>query len=267
MIKKLLLATSCFLYFSQLSHADHYVIAHYKTRFIEKKEGNPFYRQSPCSTFKIPLAIMGFQENLLQDNDLPIHDYKVGYTNWIPVWEKSFTPFTWMRDSCVWYSQEIIAKPYGLEKLQKFVDKFNYGNKDVSGTNEKIDYTFSWLNSSLKISPREQINFLFKFLERGYGINENIYQKVKSIIPQEDFINNWVLHGKTGTSFFRHDDGSWDKTKQMGWYIGWIEKYRQKYVFAYAIDEMDTNPKLGAGLTAKQRLKEKLEEFVLQRGL
>ncbi|MDP1723699.1 MAG: penicillin-binding transpeptidase domain-containing protein [Alphaproteobacteria bacterium] len=264
MIKKLFLVVFCVLISSKTLQADNYVIANYKTRFIEEKGGNPFQRQSPCSTFKIPLAIIGFQENYLLDNNAPECDYQTGYTNWIPIWEQSFTPFTWMQKSCVWYSQEIIAKPYGQERLQQFVDNFKYGNMDASGTNESYDYASSWLNSSLQISPREQINFLFKFLDRGYGATEKIYQQVKNIIPQEDLINGWVLHGKTGTSYFWNEDGSWDKRKQMGWYIGWIEKYRQKYVFAYAINEMETDPNLSAGLTAKQRIKEKLEAFILK---
>lgn len=263
MFKKFLLMVSCILIFSQSLFADNYVIANYQSRFIEEKGGNIFQRQSPCSTFKIPLAIIGFQENYLLNAHSPDCTYQEGYTNWLPKWEQSFTPLTWMQDSCVWYSQEIIAKPYGQEKLQQFVEKFKYGNMDVSGTNAR-DYSFSWLNSSLQISPREQISFLFKFLERGYGVTEKIYQQVKNIIPQENLINGWVLHGKTGTSCFLNDDESWDKTKQMGWYVGWIEKYRQKYVFAYAINEIETYPNLGAGLIAKQRVIDKLTKFILK---
>jgi beta-lactamase class D len=267
MFKKFLLIVSYILISSQSLFADNYVIANYKSRFIEESSGNTFQRQSPCSTFKIPLAIIGFQENYLLNNNSPDCDYKEGYTNWLLKWEQSFTPFTWMQDSCVWFSQEIIAKSYGQERLQQFVENFKYGNMDASGTNESYDYSFSWLNSSLQISPREQISFLFKFLERGYGITEKIYQQVKKIIPQENLINGWVLHGKTGTSYFWNEDGSWDKAKQMGWYVGWIEKFRQKYVFAYAINEMDTDPNLGAGLMAKQRIKDKLKEFILRNNL
>lgn len=267
MIKHFLFVGMYVFVFSTELYADNYVIAHHKVRFIEEKGGNPFKRQSPCSTFKIPLAIIGFQENYLQNNELPLWDYQDGYINWIPAWKNMFSPLTWMKKSCVWYSQKVIAEPYGQERLQQFVEKFKYGNMDVSGTDENYGYSFSWLNSSLQISPREQLSFLFKFLERGYGITEKIYQKVKNIIPQEELINGWKLYGKTGTSYFWNEDRTWDTTKQMGWYIGWIEKYRQKYVFAYAIEEMETNPTLPAGLAAKQRLIKKLKAFIKKRPL
>ena len=41
--------------------------------------------------------------------------------------------------------------------LQKFLDKINYGNKDISGGISKF-----WLGSTLKISANEQLQFIKK---------------------------------------------------------------------------------------------------------
>jgi beta-lactamase class D len=251
-----LFLVTMFLLNSFLLHADNYLIVD-RINLIVERGGDIYQEMSPCSTFKIPLALLGFREGILVDAKNPKMNYADGFVNWHPKWEKACDPKTWLQESCVWYSQEVITKPLGQEKLQQFVNELNYGNKDVSGKYNE-DYNFSWLNSSLKISPYNQVNFLIKLLSFCYFGFAN--DKTISIMPSEKLENNWNLYGKTGTSYFRKEDGSDDKTKQMGWYIGWIQKWGMRYIFAYAIEEMETNPELSGGQMAKKRILEILRQ-------
>lgn len=120
----------------------------------------------------------------------------------------------------------------GEDKFKSFVDQFNYGNKDTSGNPGKGDgLTQSWLGSSLKISPREQITFITKLLNHDLGTSEKSYNQTISIMP-EFSAGGWNVHGKTGTSWQRLPNGEYDRTKPLGWFVGWAEKDRQKVVFA-----------------------------------
>lgn len=90
-------------------------------------------RISPCSTFKIPLALMGYEMKVLQDETHPEWPFtprpdgeEVNVQQQI-----SHNPKSWMSNSIVWYSQVLTPK-IGLLKFKKFVEQFNYGNKDVS---------------------------------------------------------------------------------------------------------------------------------------
>lgn len=46
---------------------------------IIKQDGNCKNRLSPCSTFKIPIALMGFEEGILKNEDYPSLPYKEKY--------------------------------------------------------------------------------------------------------------------------------------------------------------------------------------------
>lgn len=88
-------------------------------------------RISPCSTFNIPLSLMGFDSGILVDETAPEWPFE-GYTDFLPVWKMPMTPQLWMRHSRVWFSQ-VLTTAMGLQQFQDYVDRFTYGNKDLSG--------------------------------------------------------------------------------------------------------------------------------------
>ena len=66
-----------------------------------------------------------------------------------------------MRESVVWFSQRLTPK-LGTKKLQNYLNKFQYGNKNLKG-----GLTQAWLNPptnpvGLKISAYEQVEFMKK---------------------------------------------------------------------------------------------------------
>lgn len=53
---------------------------------VIKKEGDCESRHSPCSTFKIPISLMAYNEELLIDETHPEIPFKEGYTDFLDKW-------------------------------------------------------------------------------------------------------------------------------------------------------------------------------------
>ena len=100
----------------------------------------------------------------------PLWPFKKGYPDFLEVWKQDQTPKSWMKNSCVWYSQ-VLTRKLGMQKFQSYVTKLNYGNMDLSGDKGKNNgLTNAWLSSSLEISSIEQISFLEKLLNNTLRI-------------------------------------------------------------------------------------------------
>lgn len=196
-------------------------------------------RMSPCSTFKITLSLMGYDADILKDEKTPIWDFQDGYDDWIVSWRAPQSPQSWMTYSCVWYSK-ILALQLGMEKIQNYLTSMEYGNKDISGGLGKPGpTTVAWINSSLKISPKEQVSFIQKMIQGNLLISTNSIQMTKAILFKEELPEGWKLFGKTGWSGSDiTEDG---KTLEHSWFVGWIEKDYNFYPFAYLICEKKIN--------------------------
>jgi len=218
---------------------------------IIEKTGNCAERFPPCSTFKVPLAVMGFDSGILKDAKNPVWKYQEGFTKFLKVWEEDHWPQKWLKNSCVWYSQEM-NKKMGMEKFAKYIEDFNYGNMDVSGDEGKNNgLTHSWLSSSLQISPMEQISFLEQLLSGKLAVSKDAHEKTIQSIESFPFEKDWTLHGKTGSGYKGAPEN------KIGWYIGWLENGDRKIIFVHLIEGQKIN-----GLVAKEEVKEKLTNFV-----
>ena len=195
---------------------------------ILKEEGDCDARMSPASSFKIPLSLMGFDSGILQTTTLPTWPYQEKYEAVLETQRQALNPTTWMQYSAVWYSQELTQK-LGKEKFKTYMKSFEYGNQDISGDPGKNNgLTRSWLMSSLKISPREQIAFISKMLKNQFPVSQKAYTLTKEILFREELSHGWKLYGKTGTLI---------KAGQHtgGWFVGWVNKGNQTLVFAQFI--------------------------------
>lgn len=194
---------------------------------------------SPCSTFKIPLSLMGYDAAILKDEVDPIWEFQEGYDDWLPFWRAPQSPLSWMKYSCVWYSK-ILSLELGLQKIQNYLVAIEYGNQDASGglaAPGPLDPF--WINSSLEISPKEQVDFLQKILRNQLPFSPKAMQMTKVLIFKEELPGGWKLFGKTGWS--GSDVAKDGKTLEHGWFIGWIEKEDHFYPFAYLIREKKIN--------------------------
>jgi beta-lactamase class D len=180
-------------------------------------------RFSPNSTFKIPLALMGFEKSLLKDeNQLIKWDWKQYDRKEL---NQDQTPMTWMDRSVVWVSQWIT--PQLTESIiQKFLKDFDYGNQDFSGGINK-----AWLDSSLKISPNEQITFMTKFWKENFPLSKKTFELTKKITFIKKLDSKAELFGKTGTGC-RSEGCDKSPGLMQGWFIGILKTQKDAYAFA-----------------------------------
>jgi beta-lactamase class D len=168
-------------------------------------------RFPPCSTFKIPLALMAFDRGVLADETTT---YKWdGVDRGRAVWNRDTSAADWMRNSVVWYSQRLTPL-LGEKTIGGYLREFNYGNRDISG-----GITRFWLDSTLTISADEQLEF-FKRLWRGQlPVSRRAMALTEKIMYLETSPSGAVLAGKTGSGNLHpgvHDG------LLMGWFIGHV---------------------------------------------
>jgi len=196
-------------------------------------------QMSPCSTFKIPLSLMGYDASVLKDETNPIWEFQEGYDDWLASWRAPQSPLSWMKYSCVWYSK-VLSLKLGLEKIQTYLTAFAYGNQDASeGLADPGPLDPFWINSSLKISAREQVDFIQKMIRSQLPVSSTAIQMTKTLLFKEELAEGWKLFGKTGWS--GSDITKDGKTLEHSWFVGWIEKEHSFYPFAYLIRDNKIN--------------------------
>jgi beta-lactamase class D len=196
-------------------------------------------RNSPASTFKIAIAVMGYDADILSDAHAPAWPYKEEYAAWRESWKTTIDPTSWLRESVVWYSREITRR-LGAERFKDYADRFDYGNRDLSGDpGQSNGLSNAWLSSSLQISPVEQVAFIRKLLSHQLPASERALDQTIAILPQFTLADGWTAHGKTGTGFQVGPDSKPDRDRQFGWFVGWAQKAEYKVVFARLIKDDD----------------------------
>ncbi|MGE3318798.1 MAG: class D beta-lactamase [Candidatus Berkiella sp.] len=228
---------------------------------VIKQEGDCQTRYAPCSTFKIAISLMGYDDNLLKNETKPEYPFKKGYADYLAVWKEPHNPTLWMKNSCIWYSQ-VLTEQLGMKKFKDYVELFNYGNKDVSGDKGKNNgLTHAWLSSSLEISPIEQTQFLQKMLDHNLPVSVKAQEMTNNILFLEELPNGWKLYGKTGSGSLLNADKTQKLELQHGWFVGYLKKDQRTITFAYHIVD-DEKQETYAGPRAKVAAKEKLVNLI-----
>lgn len=169
-------------------------------------------RLSPCSTFKIPNALIGIDLGILQD-ETTLYKWD-GSQQLFTIWERDHTLESAVHYSAVWYFQKL-AEEIGANEYRDYLMKFHYGNRDISS-----GLTHFWLGKSLLISPVEQLNFLANLYRGNLPVTLKALETVKKILILER-TPTWILSGKTGTNYEQH----------LGWFVGHIRVGEKEYVF------------------------------------
>ncbi|MBS3652486.1 class D beta-lactamase [Pseudaminobacter sp. 19-2017] len=201
------------------------------------EEGDCAKRMSPASSFKIAISLMGFDAGILTSPSAPELPFRKGYASWRPEWKRPATPARWMKYSVVWYSQQVTQR-LGEKRFKGYVEKFGYGNRDVSGDPGKANgLTNAWLSSSLQISPAEQVDFLRKLVRRELPVSEAALANTAAILDYGVQPGGWQTYGKTGTGIPRGADGRSLKDERFGWFVGWAQRDGRTVVFARLIKD------------------------------
>ena len=171
---------------------------------------------SPASTFKIYSALFGLESGMISPEQSLIPWDGQHYT--YDSWNADQTLESAMQNSVTWYFQAL-DRQTGLSAIKEYIQKIGYGSQTVEG-----DISSYWINSSLKISPVEQVELLEKFYYNRFGFAEENIEAVKSSIRLYS-TEEGTLSGKTGTKEVNGLNTS-------GWFIGYVEKDNRTYFFA-----------------------------------
>ena len=189
-------------------------------------------RIAPQSTFKVLNALVGLQtgvvggEGHLKKWDGVISSYSAN--------NRDHTLASAMTNSVVWYFKDM-ARNIGEDRMHKWIDQVGYGNGDISGGIDQF-----WLESSLFISPIEQVNFIAKLYKEDLPFDKSVIQTVKKIITLEQD-DNHIFAGKTGTK----------SNLGGGWFVGYISCKNKTYTFATYIDGPNASGPIARGITER----------------
>lgn len=173
-------------------------------------------RFAPCSTFKIPNSALLLESGVVRDAEhLLKYDPALKLEG---AWAQDQTLRTAFQRSALWYYQEM-ARRLGSERLQMYVNRFDYGNRDVSGPVDK-----AWLGNPLKISPDEQVRFLQRLHDGKLGLSARTSGIMNDIMLAGEGAG-YKLKAKTGACRAPGEPVSL-------WYVGWVEKGGDVYYFA-----------------------------------
>lgn len=196
------------------------------------REGTCGERVTPASTFKIAISLMGFDSGVLRDEHAPYLPYQESYASSNPSWRHGTDPAGWLRESIVWYSQQVTSQ-LGAGSVRNYVQSFEYGNRDIASVAGMDDaVAFSELSPTLRISALEQATFLRKVVNRSLPLSAHAYDMTARLLKLDQPVNGWEVYGKTGTAAVRLPDGSADQAQDIGWFVGWAVKDGRTVVFA-----------------------------------
>lgn len=183
---------------------------------------------SPCSTFKIISTLAAFESGVISPEQSKI---TWDGTEWyFESWNKDMTIIEAFQTSCVWYYRKLTDE-IGIEYIQNYLDSIQYGNCDISqwggsGFNGISLIDSFWLESSLLISPREQVDIMYQIFEGKTDINTNYIAELKEMMYKKNTDNTVKIYGKTGSG-------------NGGWYVGFFELDGENTYFAVRLSQQE----------------------------
>ena len=173
-------------------------------------------RVAPNSTYKIYDALFGLEEEIITPENSFIAWN--GKTYPFEAWNADQTLQSAMNSSVNWYF-ESVDEQLGAANISNYIEEIGYGNENISG-----DFSTYWMESSLKISPIEQVELLTRLQNNSLGFAPENINAVKDAICLCSS-DAGTFYGKTGT-------GRVDGQDVNGWFIGYIETADNTYFFA-----------------------------------
>ena len=176
----------------------------------------------PASTFKIPNSVIALETGVVGDPDKDIFKWD-GVVRSIEGWNRDHTLRSAIAASAVPVYQEI-ARRIGAERMQKYLDLFEYGNRDIGGGIDQF-----WLTGNLRIDPVQQIDFVDRLRRGTLPVSKRSQELVRDILPVTKS-GDAVIRAKTGLI------GAEAGKPSLGWLVGWAEKGSANAVFALNMD-------------------------------
>jgi beta-lactamase class D len=201
------------------------------------ERGDCAARLSPASTFKIPHALVALETGVVTTTSVERWD---GVTHGQQAeWNHDHTVVSALRPSVLWFFQRI-APRIGAERMTTWLERFEYGNHDVSGP-----ITEYWINGRLRISPREQVQFLRRFYRGKLPITPAYIEAVRQGLEQkpgtvQNALGVHRLKGDWRRATLNAKTGATSVTGlRVSWLVGELRSSGREYAFAAAVWRAD----------------------------
>lgn len=181
----------------------------------------------PCSTFKIWNTLIGIEKGLITSPNDEFYkwDNKVRF---IPDWNKDLNFKEAFKVSCVPAFQDL-AKKIGTNFMQDWINKINYGDKNISSGIEIF-----WLpregEKPILITPEQQALLIKELINKKLLFSKKALNILKEVmlVKQTD---KGTLFGKTGSGENVQDIPN----NNIGWFVGYVVSEKGSYSFACII--------------------------------
>jgi beta-lactamase class D len=176
-----------------------------------------------ASTFKIFNSLIALDTGVIKSLDQVIK-WDGHFHTGFPDWNRDHTLTSAYKASCVWCFQQL-ARKVGATRYEQQLSDAVYGHLRKPFVVDQF-----WLDGSLSISAREQVEFLRKLVNRSLPYKASAYDKLRTVMLMED-APDYRVRAKTGWAT-RSDP-------QIGWYVGYVETPADTWLFTLNIDIHD----------------------------
>lgn len=194
-------------------------------------------RRSPCSTFKIISSLIALENGIIEsDNSTRTWS---GEIFWNEEWNKDIDFSDAFHASCVWYFREIIDE-IGKDMIQEELSRLQYGNCDISDWDGRLNtnnnnpaLTGFWIESSLLISPKEQVEVMERIFSDNTAYSEETRNQLKQVmLLSEQNEADISIYGKTGM-------GKAHGIVVDSWFTGFADTTDKRIYFCVYLGETD----------------------------
>ena len=160
-------------------------------------------RSSPCSTFKIISSLIALENGIIEPEN-STRKWS-GEIFWNEDWNRDIDSYEAFRTSCVWYYRQVVDD-IGKDLMQKELNRLQYGNCDISDWEGQLNTNNSnralngfWIESSLMISPKEQVEVMERIFGKGSDYSEETQNELKQVMLMPEIDGTDIsIYGKTG---------------------------------------------------------------------
>lgn len=200
---------------------------------------------APNSSFKIISSLMGLESGVIQPSDSTMKWDGTVYP--VEDWNKDLDYQEAFKSSVIWYYRKVLDL-VGQDYVQDTVDKLSYGNCDISQWEGSLDNKVFpqikdlksingfWQESSLKISPLQQAEVMYKIFQDKDVFSAQNISLVKELMLIDNGSHRIKIYGKTGT-------GIKDETWVDAWFTGLFEDQGETVYFSIRINEPNATGK------------------------
>ena len=188
---------------------------------------------SPASTYKIPHALIALETGVVTPESVEKWDGR-RYPRQLK-WNQDHTIVSALRPSVLWLFQRI-APRIGATRAALWLEKFDYGNRDVSGPIDEY-----WVNGRLQISAPQQVAFLTRFFRGTLPVKKQYIDAVREGLRQqpgtvENSLGVHPLKGDwRGTALFSKTGATSTDRYRVSWLVGMLHAQGRDHVFAAVV--------------------------------